>query len=708
MTLLISQPGLSSPLLPTEVMPSTQRVPLQQQSFYPELLAERQNWLHAPIKRVVGDSPRDTLLNFYAATGNASASINNIIQNDLRERGLIWSSSVKQQIAEVDTLLLQAENALDFSAIPVSLRAQVGRELTLQLKVILDYLFSSQDQQLNLPDQRAMQDERGQSALLDGEWSFGGTSVTLAPSEKTRSGDYRFSAETVKEIPRIYEEILPFRPSASEWFTPNLYSVFAQTPGETVPPKWYLMLPQKLRTNLLERSIDSNSVLQLSMALLALSLFGVLAWALLRSLLKSYQDESLLLKKGQAIDHWKQDQLNWQRLLRLLPLLPLNVGTRWLIDKEVNITGGLSIILNTGFEVLFSLTLALMICLLLDACGHSISELIPRLRGREQSTINLLRVKSFLMPLCRAAALVAVVAIVIKLLLNLGIPSATVLTFSAVPGLAIGLGASKLLGNFFAGLSIQSDRPLKLGEFCQVGSHQGFITRIGLRSLQIQTLNAIVTIPNSAVDEQMVVNYTVRSQDSTLSAREKLEIRYRVDPPLVPFATNELLRIVENYMRVQPGLTNPIVSLDPNINDCLMLICLAETSTLDWLHHLQIRQELLVHLSWSVFKARKSIVYLHLSYKTTAEQIRMLPQWIAEVYETEPKARLVDVVFEEITECSYKFCIYYSSDRLIDQFEAELGRIHVALLELCAAKGLEIPYPTIIEIDGTPLAPSST
>ena len=68
----------------------------------------------------------------------------------------------------------------------------------------------------------------------------------------------------------------------------------------------------------------------------------------------------------------------------------------------------------------------------------------------------------------------------------------------------------------------------------------------------------------------------------------------------------------------------------------------------------------------------------------------------------------MDVVFEEIAECSYKFCIYYSSDRLVDQFEAELGRIHVALLELCAAKGLEIPYPTIIEIDGTPLAPSST
>ena len=76
----------------------------------------------------------------------------------------------------------------------------------------------------------------------------------------------------------------------------------------------------------------------------------------------------------------------------------------------------------------------------------------------------------------------------------------------------------------------------------------------------------------------------------------------------------------------------------------------------------------------------------------------MLPQWIAEVFADEPKSRYSDVVFEEIREFSYKICIYYQSDCLSDKFEAELSRIHVALLELCAAKGLEIPYPTSVEI----------
>ncbi|MEA5399667.1 mechanosensitive ion channel domain-containing protein [Synechococcus sp. BA-124 BA4] len=541
LTLLVVQPGLSSPLLPTAVMPSAQRLPLQQQPFYPELLAKRQHWLNAPIGRVVGDSPRETLLNFYAVTANASALINELIQNHLHDPGLNWSSSVQEQITEIETLVLEARKALDLSAIPESRRADVGTALTLKLKVILDYLLSSQAQQLSLPDQQAIQDGASQRALLNGEWSVGGTTVILTPSGKSRIGNYRFSAETVKEIPKIYKDILPFRPSASEWFTPNLYSDFARTPDRIVPQKWYLMLPQKVRTNLLELSIDSNTVLQLSMTLFVILIYGLMVWMLVKSYFKTYYDATSFVSKGDTVDPWNQDQLSWRRLLILLPLLPLSIAARWLINIEINITGNLATILQPSFEILISLTLALLGCLLLDASGHSISELVLRFRGREQTLIRLRRAKSFVMPLCRAGAVVFVLAIVYQLLLNLGIPSATVLTFSAVPGLAIGLGASKLLANFFAGLSIQSDRPLKLGEFCQVGAHQGFITRIGLRSLQIETLDSIVTIPNSVVDEQMVMNYSVRSNDSYSPARQKLDIRYQVKESLGAFATRELL-----------------------------------------------------------------------------------------------------------------------------------------------------------------------
>jgi hypothetical protein len=61
--------------------------------------------------------------------------------------------------------------------------------------------------------------------------------LQLASTGKSHIGDDRFSKETVAEIPRIYEEILPLRPSATEWLTPNLYSGLARSLGKTIPPK---------------------------------------------------------------------------------------------------------------------------------------------------------------------------------------------------------------------------------------------------------------------------------------------------------------------------------------------------------------------------------------------------------------------------------------------------------------------------------------
>ena len=41
-------------------------IPIDEQPFYPELLVIYRRWGNAPLSRVVGDNPRETLLNFYA------------------------------------------------------------------------------------------------------------------------------------------------------------------------------------------------------------------------------------------------------------------------------------------------------------------------------------------------------------------------------------------------------------------------------------------------------------------------------------------------------------------------------------------------------------------------------------------------------------------------------------------------------------------
>jgi hypothetical protein len=71
--LLRAQP---SPSLATTTATSVGRViPIGEQPFYPELEEIADHWRHAPLGQVVGDSPRETLLNFYAVMAQVDQEI---------------------------------------------------------------------------------------------------------------------------------------------------------------------------------------------------------------------------------------------------------------------------------------------------------------------------------------------------------------------------------------------------------------------------------------------------------------------------------------------------------------------------------------------------------------------------------------------------------------------------------------------------------
>lgn len=115
------------------------------------------------------------------------------------------------------------------------------------------------------------------------------------------------------------------------------------------------------------------------------------------------------------------------------------------------------------------------------------------------------------MPFSRFLGAICAVILLYQLLLRLGMPPNAVIAFSAVPGLAIGLGGSRLLSNLFAGIAIQSDRPIRVGEFCKIGGDTGFVSRIGLRSIDMITLSGRITIPNNKVEDATILNYSDRS-----------------------------------------------------------------------------------------------------------------------------------------------------------------------------------------------------
>jgi len=87
--------------------------------------------------------------------------------------------------------------------------------------------------------------------------------------------------------------------------------------------------------------------------------------------------------------------------------------------------------------------------------------------------------------------------------INLG----ALFTTSAIFGVILGLALQDTLGNFFAGISLQADRPFQVGDVITVGAlrHTGVVEEITWRAIKIRTFqNHVVLIANSNAAKESI------------------------------------------------------------------------------------------------------------------------------------------------------------------------------------------------------------
>jgi MscS family membrane protein len=85
-----------------------------------------------------------------------------------------------------------------------------------------------------------------------------------------------------------------------------------------------------------------------------------------------------------------------------------------------------------------------------------------------------------------------------------------------IGGIAVALAAQKTIENLFGGISILSDRVMRVGDLCRVGQTIGTVEDIGLRSTRIRTAErGLIAVPNGSLAAANVEN---------LSARDKMLI----------------------------------------------------------------------------------------------------------------------------------------------------------------------------------------
>lgn len=90
-----------------------------------------------------------------------------------------------------------------------------------------------------------------------------------------------------------------------------------------------------------------------------------------------------------------------------------------------------------------------------------------------------------------------------------GLDLTSLAIFAGALGVGIGFGMQTIANNFISGILLLIERPLRRGDIVVIAGNEGWVTRIGIRSLTVLTRdNEEVIIPNSEVITSPFVNWT--------------------------------------------------------------------------------------------------------------------------------------------------------------------------------------------------------
>ena len=277
------------------------------------------------------------------------------------------------------------------------------------------------------------------------------------------------------------------------------------------------------------------------------------------------------------------------------------------------------------------------------------------------------------------------------------------LALSTVPGLAIGLGASKLLSNLFAGLSLQTDRPLRVGEFCEIGDKQGFLTKIGLRSVEIETVTGRITIPNAVAEDCIVNNLSRHGPVSGASQLQGLELNLELDAdsPFSPDQIADLLALARRYADERTDLINPCLTVELEPGSPQRLRCIGLIHVVNWRDYIDLQESLTLAFNQLIYRVDLSHFVLSVSYDTTDQQLAAIPALVQGIIDRTPGFELKACRLLVIGEFSYDFkCHLFSEGLSFIQFKDSIDWINRELLRELAVAEIVIPFPTAIEIKG--------
>ena len=128
---------------------------------------------------------------------------------------------------------------------------------------------------------------------------------------------------------------------------------------------------------------------------------------------------------------------------------------------------------------------------------------------------------------------------------NIGVNISTVLAGLGVGGLALALALQKPIEDMMGALTLFSQAPIRVGDFCRYGQITGIVEDIGLRSTLIRTLtNTLVHVPNARIAHVEIENYSKRTK---IRYWPTLRLRYDTTPGQLRTVMGNILEMLEQH-----------------------------------------------------------------------------------------------------------------------------------------------------------------
>jgi len=171
---------------------------------------------------------------------------------------------------------------------------------------------------------------------------------------------------------------------------------------------------------------------------------------------------------------------------------------------------------------------------------------------------------------------------------NLGVNITTVLAGLGVGGLAVALALQKPMEDVFGAITLYTQQPVRVGDFCRIGDNTGTIEEIGLRTTRLRTLaNTLIAIPNARLASEPIDNISARKK---ILYWPTLRLRYDSTPEQLQHVLEGIRSMFDAHERVlQEGHR---VRFKKISDDALLIEAYAYLNTRDWEVYMELVEDL--------------------------------------------------------------------------------------------------------------------